>query len=64
MFSFVGDTVLDPFSGTATTSVAAARWGRNSIAYEIEPAYHRLSIERLSELIRSENLQAAVAAFE
>jgi len=29
MFSFVGDTVLDPFMGTGTTSVAAARWGRN-----------------------------------
>ena len=27
MFSFVGDTVLDPFLGTGTTSVAAARWG-------------------------------------
>jgi DNA modification methylase len=39
MFSFVGDTVLDPFSGTGTTSVAAARWGRNSIGFEIDDTY-------------------------
>lgn len=39
MFSFVGDTVLDPFLGTGTTTVAAAKWGRNSIAYEIDPHY-------------------------
>ena len=39
MFSFVGDTVLDPFAGTATTNIAAAHWGRNSIGYEIDPEY-------------------------
>ncbi len=39
MFSFVGDTVLDPFMGTGTTTVAAANWGRNSIGVEIDPNY-------------------------
>jgi DNA modification methylase len=39
MFSFVGDTVLDPFLGTGTTSVAAAQTGRNSLGYEIDPTY-------------------------
>lgn len=39
MFSFVGDTVLDPFLGTGTTAVAASRSGRNSIGFEIEPTY-------------------------
>jgi DNA modification methylase len=39
MFSFVGDTVLDPFSGTGTTSVAAAKWGRNSVGIEIDAHY-------------------------
>lgn len=34
MFSFVGETVLDPFSGSATTSLAAKRLQRNSIGYE------------------------------
>jgi DNA modification methylase len=39
MFSFVGDTVLDPFLGTGTTSVAAAKWGRNSVGIEIDAHY-------------------------
>jgi DNA modification methylase len=39
MFSFVGDTVLDPFLGTGTTTLAAMRHGRNSIGYEIEKTY-------------------------
>jgi site-specific DNA-methyltransferase (adenine-specific) len=45
MFSFAGDTVLDPFLGTASTTIAAIRAGRNSIGGEIEPQYleHALS---------------------
>src|SRR5262249_31929086 len=39
MFSFVGDTVLDPFLGTGTTMLAAMRYGRNSIGYEIDESY-------------------------
>ncbi|MDP6356437.1 MAG: site-specific DNA-methyltransferase [Planctomycetota bacterium] len=39
MFSFVGDTVLDPFSGTGTTVIAAAKWARNSIGVEVDPVY-------------------------
>ena len=35
MFSFVGDTVLDPFLGSGTTSLAARKLGRNSVGYEI-----------------------------
>ena len=48
MFSFVGDTVLDPFLGTGTTSVAAAKWGRNSIGAEIDPQYFEMSRKRLA----------------
>lgn len=48
MFSFVGDVVLDPFSGTATTSVAAGLWGRNSISVEIDPHYFAMGFQRLT----------------
>lgn len=47
MFSFVGDTVLDPFMGTGTTNVAAAKWGRNSIGVEIDPDYFEMSAKRI-----------------
>jgi modification methylase len=47
MFSFVGDTVLDPFMGTATTNLAAAHWGRNSIGIELDSHYFALSKDRL-----------------
>lgn len=49
MFSFVGDTVLDPFSGTGTTSLAAASWGRNSVGYEIDPHYLEFAGKRLRD---------------
>lgn len=39
MFSFTGDTVLDPFGGTGTTAMAAIETGRHSLSIEIEPAY-------------------------
>lgn len=47
MFSFVGDTVLDPFMGTATTNVAASRWGRNSIGTEVDPVYFEAAAARV-----------------
>ena len=49
MFSFAGDTVLDPFLGTGTTTLAAIRAGRSSIGYEIEPAYVELVRRRLAQ---------------
>ncbi len=48
MFSFVGDTVLDPFLGTGSTALAAARCNRNSIGVEIEPTYLKKIKARLS----------------
>jgi DNA modification methylase len=48
MFSFVGDTVLDPFLGSGTTTLAAARWGRNSIGSELDPHYFDLAKARIS----------------
>lgn len=47
MFSFAGDTVLDPFVGTGSTCIAAMRTGRNSIGRDIEPEYLRIANERI-----------------
>jgi DNA modification methylase len=49
MFSFVGDTVLDPFLGTGTTTLAALQTGRNSIGYEIDAEYIRHAEQRIRE---------------
>lgn len=49
MFSFVGDTVLDPFMGTGTTTLAAAKWGRNSIGIEVDPIYFEAAARRLDK---------------
>jgi len=49
MFSFVGDTVLDPFLGTGTTTVAAAKWGRNSIGAEVESHYFDHARRRITQ---------------
>ncbi len=39
MFAFVNDTVLDPFAGSGTTSLAAKNLRRNSVGYEINPEF-------------------------
>ncbi len=47
MFSYVNDTVLDPFLGSGTTSLAAKKLGRNSIGYEINPEFLPLIKDKL-----------------
>jgi len=47
MFSFWGDTVLDPFCGTGTTILAAMQGDRNSIGVEIDPEYCQMALKRL-----------------
>lgn len=49
MFSFWGDTVLDPFAGTFTTTIAAMEVGRNSIGNELDPDYFRLGRDRVEK---------------
>ncbi len=46
MFSFAGDTVLDPFAGTGSTTSAAIRCGRNSISIDVEPEYIEIAAKR------------------
>jgi modification methylase len=48
MFSFIGDTVFDPFAGTCTTTVAAMRAQRHSIANELDPDYFQDGLERVT----------------
>ena len=47
MFSFHGDTVLDPFCGSGTSMLAAMKWSRNSIGIEIDPEYCRMAAKRM-----------------
>ncbi|OPZ92793.1 MAG: Modification methylase HindIII [candidate division TA06 bacterium ADurb.Bin417] len=47
MFSFVGNTVLDPFLGSGTTTLAARNLNRNSIGYEINDSYLPVIQEKL-----------------
>ncbi|WP_255196931.1 DNA-methyltransferase [Halorarius litoreus] len=64
MFSVYGDTILDPFLGTGTTSLAALVAGRNSVGYERDPELvesFATAVERapaLSETVVNERLDA------
>ncbi len=49
MFSFHGDTVLDPFCGTGTTMIAALRYERNCIGIDIDPEYCRMAARYLKK---------------
>lgn len=49
MFSFYGDTVIDPFCGTGTTMIAAMKCDRNSIGIEIDSEYCRMAARRLKK---------------
>ncbi|MCX8035495.1 MAG: DNA methyltransferase [Candidatus Sumerlaeia bacterium] len=49
MFTFAGETVLDPFLGSGTTSLAAHRLGRNSVGYEINPEFRATIENRMRE---------------
>jgi DNA modification methylase len=47
LFSFAGDTVLDPFAGCGSTTLAAIHTGRNSVGVEVEQTYLRLAKDRV-----------------
>ena len=56
MFSFVGDTVLDPFMGSGTTLVAAGQLGRRGIGVDVDKGYCKLAqarVEKEAGLVQS-----------
>ncbi len=53
MFSFVGDSVLDPFVGTGTTVIAAAEHQRHGIGVEIDPTYLAQARDRITTELNS-----------
>lgn len=59
LFSFVGDTVLDPFAGSGTTLVAAAMLDRVGIGVEIDPQYCELAKRRIVSVSRQLRLPLA-----
>ena len=49
LFSFVGDTVLDPFMGSGSNLVAASRCNRKALGIEIDPHYCGIAVQRISD---------------
>lgn len=55
LFSYVGDTVLDPFAGSGTTLLAAIQHRRRAIGVEIDPQYCTLARQRIEEYLHSDS---------
>jgi site-specific DNA-methyltransferase (adenine-specific) len=62
LYTFAGDLILDPFMGSGSALVAAARLGRRYVGYDLEPSYVEIARQRvhaaLSDLARSRGLAA------
>ncbi|PIV25207.1 restriction endonuclease subunit M, partial [Candidatus Berkelbacteria bacterium CG03_land_8_20_14_0_80_40_36] len=50
LFTYVGDTVLDPFAGSGTTLKIAKELKRNYVGYEISKSYERVMNLKLKSL--------------
>ena len=60
LFSYVGDTVLDPFAGSGTTLLAAIMHNRRAIGIEIEPTYCELAKHRIQDYLNARQLALSV----
>ncbi len=61
MYSFVGETVLDPFLGSGTSSLAAKLSNRHSIGYEINPDFLSIIKEKIDD--KQPTLQGNIFSF-
>jgi site-specific DNA-methyltransferase (adenine-specific) len=61
MFSFVGETILDPFAGSGTTALAARNTYRNSVGYEINPEFIPIIKDKLE--VRQQDLNGTTYEF-
>lgn len=57
LFTFVGDTVLDPFAGSGTTLKVAKEWSRNYVGYEVVKSYEAIIDKKLKEAEKSEKFK-------
>ena len=62
MFSFAGDTILDPFAGSGSTAVAAIRAGRNSYSVEVEKSYLSTAKKRVADEASQHRFMGATSA--
>ena len=61
MFSFPGETILDPFAGSGTTNLAAKNLGRSSVGYEINPEFISVFVDKLG--LKQSNLTGSSYEF-
>ncbi len=59
MYAGEGDTVLDPFLGTGTTSIAACTLSRKSVGFELYDRFAKVSIKLLEQEVTNQNFQAS-----
>lgn len=64
MFSFFNETILDPFSGMATTGKASLKAERKYVGYEINKNFYETSITRLKEFVEKEHIQNTQDVFK
>lgn len=63
-WSEAGELVLDPFMGSGTTGVAAARQGRRFIGIEIEPTYFEIACRRIADAYQQRDLFVPAPALD
>lgn len=61
-FTDAGETVLDPFMGSATTGVACVKLGRTFIGIEKRADYFALALRRIADAYRQPRLFAAAGS--